>query len=87
MRRTGPALPRRTEHTLREAQDAITIAIMLDQSAVETPIGAVTHFRLPSGGSASFPSALIEHVKRRRRYDAVAAAQEPGQDGVSGEGR
>lgn len=63
----GQALPKRTERTLREAQDRLTIARMLDAGAVETPIGPETHLRLASGGYAKFASVLVEDVKRTRR--------------------
>jgi hypothetical protein len=63
----GPHIPKRTADTLRAAQDRVTIATMLAAGATETPIGPETWLRLPTGGSARFPSELVEEVKRARR--------------------
>jgi hypothetical protein len=65
MRRVKPPLPRATVATLREAQDRQTIRMALSNGATCTPIGAVTHLRLPSQDRAQqFPTALVDDVRQ-----------------------
>jgi hypothetical protein len=78
--RSAPPLPKRTADTLRAAQDRLTIATMLAAGATETPIGPETWLRLPTGGSARFPSPLVEEVKRNRARAASREAGGPSRD-------
>jgi hypothetical protein len=65
MRRTKPALPKATVDTLRAVQDRQTIRMALSNGATATPIGAVTHLRLPGQDRAQqFPTELVDDVRR-----------------------
>lgn len=77
-RRVGPPpASRQTRETLIDAQQRLTVARMLDQGGVVTPIGPNTHIRIPSGGFGTFPSALVEAVQAARlRQDGVSASRE-----------
>jgi len=61
-----PPVSRRTKATLLDAQQRITIARMLDQGGIATPIGPNTTIRLDTGGVGTFPSALVEAVMADR---------------------
>ena len=64
-RNPGPApLPRATKETLADIQQRQTIAHMLANGGVVTPIGPNTHIRIPSGGFGTFPSAMVEAVQK-----------------------
>jgi len=63
MRRPKPSLPKATIETLRATQDRQTIRMALANGAVATPIGAVTHLRLPGQDRAqTFPTAMVDSV-------------------------
>ena len=70
-----PPVSRRTADALSEAQDRITIGIMLDQGGVVTPIGSKAHIRIPSGGFRTFPLALVDDVQARRAARLTASAE------------
>lgn len=81
MRRAKPALPKRTIETLREAQDRQTIRMALSNGATCTPIGAVTHLRLPGQDRAQqFPTALVDDVLQGMARNAT----QEGAEGILG---
>lgn len=49
-----------------DAQDRVTVRIMLDQGGVVTPIGDKAHIRIPTGGARTFPLALVDAVQAER---------------------
>lgn len=68
MRRAKPSLPKATIDTLRAVQDRQTIRMALANGATATPIGAVTHIRLPGQDRAqSFPTEMVDDVQRAMR--------------------
>ena len=69
MRRASkPPVPKATMDTLRLVQDRQTIRMALSNGATATPIGAITHIRLPGQDRAQqFPTELVEDVQRAMR--------------------
>jgi len=75
-RKPGPApLPRATKETLADIQQRQTIAHMLANGGVVTPIGPNTHIRIPSGGFGTFDSALVEEVEAARLRSSPGAGE------------
>ena len=63
-------LPRRTEQTLRMIQDSETILRLLTDGAVATPIGPNTTLRIDANRAATFPTELVDEVRRRMQEAA-----------------
>jgi hypothetical protein len=61
------------ERPLRSIQDAQTIRALLARGCVATPIGATTTIRLDIGSAQSFPTALVDQVRREMERDAGEA--------------
>jgi hypothetical protein len=70
-------MPRATVETLREAQDRQTIRMALSNGASATPIGAITHLRLPGQDRAQqFPTALVDDVLQGMARNATQEGAE-----------
>jgi hypothetical protein len=65
----GPApISKAVRRVLAESQDRQTIRMALANGATATPIGAVTHIRLPGQDRAQqFPTDLVDDVMREGR--------------------
>ena len=75
-RKPGPApLPRATKETLADIQQRQTIAHMLANGGVVTPIGPKTQIRIPAGGFGTFDSALVEEVEAARLRSSPGAGE------------
>lgn len=83
-------IPQRTKNVLLETEQRMTIRRMLSQGGTVTPIGPDTHIRIPSGGFGTFPTELVDAVRRERlAWPADGSpAGFPGESatGVAGEG-
>lgn len=78
-RPTLASLPKRTRAILDDVAQRTTIRSMLANGAIATPIGPVTHLRLPGRqDSATFPTEVVDDVERaiaeRLRNSAEAKA-------------
>lgn len=66
-RRHGPQpLSKSIRRVLTDAQDRMTLRIMLGNGGVVAVDGDQALVTVPAGGSRSFPAAMVEEVQRER---------------------
>ena len=76
-KRPGPApVSKAVRRVLTDAQDCQTIRMALSNGATATPIGAVTHLRLPGQErTQQFPTALVDEVRRSMMQTSAEATR------------